>query len=657
MDDPNAPFQGYQYQPPPSHQQQPSQQQQQQQQPQQSLYNFVQSQNLQSSNNNYFTGLPDPNTSSEMQGRSLSHGSRLDGRQASNENVVPSAQPARKKPAGIGQSRKLSAVKQDSSDSNPREEPKKKRTKRTVGKACVYCRRSHMVCEGGRPCERCIKREIAHLCRDCSPPPHSHGHNDEHKPEPQCAYFRHPQQQSLSHQKVPQPLAPPPTSQAPVYPESNFPPAWPLLPEANGNQVPFGEAPERLQSINDAAGLMGPPATTWGTTATKEEGELAALNKFMKDLGVPNLPNDFLSFMNQLDNPTTANSLTVPSTSSGLPDIPSQFAPGQRGLDKGKGKEMSRVDKYLMAAADQPNGTRASRLAQVIKAKYDAGLLKPYDYVKGYERMNKWMESGRAAPKMESRAGTESPQQKGVNRNGRLSITSVPAPVFGKSISSESRRRILAALAGFRPKFRQIARTLTNVDLVFVEEAMERWMLEYDRALASIHTPSCIWRRTGEIQKANQEFSNLTGIPASMFRDGQLCVYELMDEDSAVRYWEGYAKIAFDPSQRSFSIPCTLHIPFSLARHRPRHLSAVPLPAPSKSAASAPPSLNVPDLALPQQGMYAESSGPSEGVDRGVNSIGREEEFREMQCMFSVTIRRDAWGVPVAIMGQWIPIQ
>lgn len=67
--------------------------------------------------------------------------------------------------------------------------------------------------------------------------------------------------------------------------------------------------------------------------------------------------------------------------------------------------------------------------------------------------------------------------------------------------------------------------------------------------LKAIHTPSCIWRRTGEIQKANQEFANLTGIPASMFRNGLLCVYELMDEDSAVRYWEGYGKIAFDAGQ------------------------------------------------------------------------------------------------------------
>jgi hypothetical protein len=59
-----------------------------------------------------------------------------------------------------------------------------------------------------------------------------------------------------------------------------------------------------------------------------------------------------------------------------------------------------------------------------------------------------------------------------------------PIAAQGSSISLESKRRILAALAGFRPKFRQIARELTDVDLVFVEEAMERLMLEYDRTLA-----------------------------------------------------------------------------------------------------------------------------------------------------------------------------
>ena len=65
-----------------------------------------------------------------------------------------------------------------------------------------------------------------------------------------------------------------------------------------------------------------------------------------------------------------------------------------------------RSERYFLAAANQPAGPRASRLAQVIKAKYDAGLLRPYDYVKGYERMNKWMDSGRAAPKQDSAQGS-----------------------------------------------------------------------------------------------------------------------------------------------------------------------------------------------------------------------------------------------------------
>lgn len=60
------------------------------------------------------------------------------------------------------------------------------------------------------------------------------------------------------------------------------------------------------------------------------------------------------------------------------------------------------------------------------------------------------------------------------------------------NISADGRRRIWAAMNGFRPKFRQIARTLTEVDLVFIEEAMERWMLQYDRAFACTFTKSLL---------------------------------------------------------------------------------------------------------------------------------------------------------------------
>ncbi|WVR05463.1 hypothetical protein IAU60_002479 [Kwoniella sp. DSM 27419] len=577
-------------------------------------------------------------------------------------------------------------------------EPRKKRSKRSSGKACVYCRRSHMVCEGGRPCERCIKREIPHLCRDFTPPPHPQRSHSAHTKSEVPTRTASPQlelddtlaitQPQLIHtQSLPNIAGPPQQSQQSqqpqqnavqdLYTDPNFPPSWPILPNAPAQMAFNNTAQPAAQTVpgsstqsqlvprieqNDLLSGTDPLGQTgWDGT---DESELAALNKFMKDLGVPSLPGDFFSFMNQMDGdssglqvplsdltnapvyePAQPSALGGQSSNNGF-SIPSANAKG-----KGKVVPISRIDKFMMAAADQPNGTRASRLAQVIKAKYDAGLLKPYDYVKGYERMNKWMESGRAAPKYDSRAGSETPGSPargllGLVRNGRSHAGTPAANNLGKSISPESRRRILSAIAGFRPKFRQIAQTLTNVDLVFVEEAMERWMLEYDRAFASIHTPSCIWRRTGEIQKANQEFSNLTGIPASMFRDGQLCVYELMDEESAVRYWEGYAKIAFDTTQRSMSIACTLHIPSSLARHKPRYLTAAPSSHIVKSAYPAPPA--TPDN--PPQGLYGEAPSAS------ASDAGAAEEYREIKCCFSVTIRRDAWGVPVAIMGQWIPM-
>ena len=49
-------------------------------------------------------------------------------------------------------------------------------------------------------------------------------------------------------------------------------------------------------------------------------------------------------------------------------------------------------EKFLLMAADQEPGSRNERLQRVINAKYEAGLLKPYNYTKGYARLSKWME-------------------------------------------------------------------------------------------------------------------------------------------------------------------------------------------------------------------------------------------------------------------------
>jgi hypothetical protein len=53
----------------------------------------------------------------------------------------------------------------------------------------------------------------------------------------------------------------------------------------------------------------------------------------------------------------------------------------------------TKTEKFLMIAADQEPGTRNERLNRVIRSKYEAGLLKPYNYVKGYARLQRWMDS------------------------------------------------------------------------------------------------------------------------------------------------------------------------------------------------------------------------------------------------------------------------
>lgn len=52
----------------------------------------------------------------------------------------------------------------------------------------------------------------------------------------------------------------------------------------------------------------------------------------------------------------------------------------------------TKTERFLLTAADQEDGTRDERLARVIHAKYEAGLLKPFNYVKGYARLLRWME-------------------------------------------------------------------------------------------------------------------------------------------------------------------------------------------------------------------------------------------------------------------------
>lgn len=172
----------------------------------------------------------------------------------------------------------------------------------------------------------------------------------------------------------------------------------------------------------------------------------------------------------------SGNSLTAPANQQG-----SQISRPNSVLPTDKTREY-----YLQAADPTGNDAPEERMQRLLRAKYDAGLLKPFNYVKGYARLSAYMDG---------------------------------------HMHSTAKMKILRQLDRFRPKFREKVQTLTDIELVYVEMWFERSLMEYDRVFASMAVPACCWRRTGEIFRANREMAELIHVPVEKLRDVYIIAY------------------------------------------------------------------------------------------------------------------------------------
>ncbi|KAI8890999.1 hypothetical protein K501DRAFT_235927 [Backusella circina FSU 941] len=401
----------------------------------------------------------------------------------------------------------------DDNNNNSNQDAKKKRVgpkRRKVTHACVYCRRSHMTCDEGRPCQRCIKRSIGHLCHDEVKTPN----NQANQPKPSNASTS-----STNNRMTQQGIN-----------GGNYHPAVPTIPQTQAN-ANLGSS--HLLGGIPFYGHMGAGQLTF---ASEQMGnEISVISDFLDSLGSGNDPQG-------LYNPNTSNQNTASNNNNN---------------NNNNNNAVNTTERFFLTAADPSDGKLEDRLTEVINAKYEAGFLKPYNYVNGYARLQKYMDS---------------------------------------NMSASSRQRILNVMGTFRPAFRSVAQSLTDIDLILVEEAFERLLLDYDRVFSSMGIPACLWRRTGEIYKGNKEFAALVNVPIEYLREGRLCIYELMAEESAVNYWEKYGNIAFDPGQKAVLTSCLLKSP------NPENTSVI-------------------------------------------------------SCCFSFTIRRDKYNIPTVIVGNFLPIQ
>ena len=158
--------------------------------------------------------------------------------------------------------------------------------------------------------------------------------------------------------------------------------------------------------------------------------------------------------------------------------------------------------------------------------------------------------------------------------------------------------------------------------------------------------PACLWRRTGEIYKGNKEFAELAGVSIESLRDGRLCIYELMAEESAVNYWEKYGSVSFDPSQKAVLTMCKL-------RTKNRSLVHATASAQERRRQGEEPA---PEAALeqtpeqtPERAAEQASEAPSKPRAQARDEPSTKKEPTYIPCCFSFTIRRDKWNVRVAL--------
>lgn len=121
--------------------------------------------------------------------------------------------------------------------------------------------------------------------------------------------------------------------------------------------------------------------------------------------------------------------------------------------------------------------------------------------------------------------------------------------------------KMAKSMANYRPSFIACTNTLKEEDLIFMEQCFQRTLLEYDKFISISGTPTIVWRRTGQIAYVSEEFCILTGWTKEQLLNKITFIVELMDDVSVVEYFDLFSTIAYGDFRGATMTGCTLLTP------------------------------------------------------------------------------------------------
>ncbi|CAO3638121.1 unnamed protein product [Cunninghamella echinulata] len=444
--------------------------------------------------------------------------------------------------------------------------------------ACVHCQKAQLTCDGSRPCQGCIKRDLATTCTDM---PHNKRDKQETYEEfaPPTPY---PQEETMG---------------------GNFLDTNQLL-NFSLADLGFGSETAGLEYGIIGNMLQTPLDLISTTTNTSTITSTAPIishtnnnnnnNNTTTTTNTTNNNNNILtpsmSSTTSISSPaplTTTpltTSATTPSSSSSSSKIESltpmpynqtstPFQLSTNGLYSYSSPTTSSANTMLLNQQQQQNLIKRQQQQQ--QQQHSPSLSSsPTSSSTKLTTTALVNTNGHKRDSVASTTSTNSSRRKGSNGNTPEQVyTSVKRPFnyaegfhyliqyVKQRMSREDLMRISRALALIRPSFLSLIMNLTEEDLVFMEKCIQRTLLEYEKLISFSGTPTVVWRRTGEVCLAGKEFSLLTQWTKDALLGKKTYIYELMDDQSAVEYWEHFSTYAFDNTDKACIHSCILRTP------------------------------------------------------------------------------------------------
>lgn len=344
---------------------------------------------------------------------------------------------------------------------------------------------------------------------------------------------------------------------------------------SNGNGGGSGNAnlgnsgnPGNSGNSNGANGAMQDSRKRTNFLSLAADLEYSTLSSILQD--------NFMAFNPNLTTSTegTPNSVNSPGLSPhglGLPkNSPTSVAPIESELDKNYlASDLvrcdSRINQYFLGTTSTGNTIHFPEVIHAIEA------MKKADPAAYYVRNSELgisftigISQDQASGKNENLQFKE-PEEIYVRVNHPFSYT----PGFHKLIAYLRGRfprdmlvKMAESMAVYRPSFIACTNSLREADLIFMEQCFQRTLLTYDKFLSISGTPTIVWRRTGEIAYVGHEFTILTGwTQDQLMGEKPMFIVEVLDDKSVVEYFRLFSKIAFGDFLGATMTECTLLTP------------------------------------------------------------------------------------------------